>query len=97
MLGPAEWQESKMEVKEVKQVEPGLAGRQKQRCLEAEPQVRRLSPAAGIVGALGGAADGAERPLGATDRHVPGIPDGQKDGEGEGEIKKGTEINSGYI
>lgn len=73
--------------------EPGLAGRKKQRYLEAEPQVRRRSPAAGVVGALGAAADGAEGALGATDGHVPGIPEGQKDGEGEGETKKGT----GYI
>lgn len=83
-----------MEVKEVKQAgsQGWLAGRSR-KYLEAEHQVRRrLSPAAGIVGALGAAADGAEGPLGATDRHVPRIPEGQKDGEGNGEIKKGTEV-----
>lgn len=42
-----------------------------------------LSPAAGIVGVLGGTADGAEGPLRTTDGHVPRIPEGQKDGEGE--------------
>lgn len=91
-MGPAGWQESKTEVKEVKQAGSWgwLAGRSR-RYLEAEPQVRRLSPAAGVVGALCAAADGAEGPLRAADRHVPRIPEGQKDGEGAGKIKRGTE------
>lgn len=37
----------------------------------------KASPAAGMVGALGATADGAEGPLGAADGRSAGIPAGQ--------------------
>lgn len=41
-------------------------------------------PAAGVVGALGAAADGAKGPLGAADGSSAGIPVGQALSEGQG-------------
>lgn len=51
----------------------------------------RVSPAAGIVGALSATADGAKGPLGAADGCSARIPAGQMGpARGQGEVSKGT-------
>lgn len=88
VLSPAGWQESRTGMRGDASPTPpvtlppprGPKGKALAACSgdtkHRELEQGRASPAAGVVGALGSVADGAEGPLGAADGHSAGIPAG---------------------